>query len=455
MSALPVVTRLAPSPTGALHLGNARTALFSYLFARQAGGRFLLRIEDTDTARSTAAHAQAALADLAWLGLSWDGPVLQQSRRRAVYDAALDRLGQRGATYPCYCSPAQLAQDRAALLAAGKPPRYVGRCRDLPATERIRRITRGEPFAIRFRVPQDETVAFDDVVHGPLTFRGADIGDFVLRRADGTPAFFFSNAIDDADSGVTLVLRGEDHLTNTPRQLLLLAKLGLPAPRYGHLPLLLGESGKPLSKREGAASLREFHARGFLPVALNNLMFRLGHFTPLSDLLSLPQMISSFEPSRLQKAAAHVDPGQLLGWQKVAAHSLSIAERAAWIGAAIPEAHRAALLPVLANNLVLPEEARAWSTILLGPPPELDDAARAAVDAAPTALFAAAANAAGRGAALREIAGVAAEATGLRGPAIYKPLRAALTGRLEGPDLGALLPLLSPQSLRERLQRFA
>ncbi|HLJ37839.1 MAG TPA: glutamate--tRNA ligase, partial [Steroidobacteraceae bacterium] len=271
----PPVTRFAPSPTGELHLGNVRTALFNLLLARHGGGRFLLRIEDTDAQRSLEAHTQSLLEELRWLGIEWDagpdredalGPY-RQSQRTAHYAAYFAQLEKRGAVYSCFCTPLELEASRRAQLAAGRPPRYAGTCRELSAAERARRAAQGVAPTLRFRVPAGVQVTFEDLVHGPQSFATDDIGDFVVRRADGSAAFFFSNAVDDAAMGVTLVLRGEDHLANTPRQLLLLEALGLAPPAYGHLALLLGADGAPLSKRHGAASVREFRERGFLPQA--------------------------------------------------------------------------------------------------------------------------------------------------------------------------------------------
>ncbi|HEY2275538.1 MAG TPA: glutamate--tRNA ligase family protein, partial [Steroidobacteraceae bacterium] len=242
----PPVTRFAPSPTGELHLGNARTALFNELLARHGGGRFILRIEDTDSERSLAAHTGALMADLKWLGLEWDagpdredalGPY-RQSERRALYAGYFAQLERRAAVYPCFCTPLELELARRAQLAAGRPPRYAGTCRDLSPDERARRSSEGLPATLRFRVPAGVRVEWLDLVHGPQSFATDDIGDFVVRRADGSAAFFFSNAVDDASMGVTLALRGEDHLTNTPRQLLILEALGLRAPAYGHVALL-------------------------------------------------------------------------------------------------------------------------------------------------------------------------------------------------------------------------
>ncbi len=228
------VTRFAPSPTGSLHLGNARTALFNHLMARRLGGQFVLRIEDTDRERSTEEFLHQLLADLGWLRLDWDlaaaataeGGVVRQSQRAAIYADYFGRLEAAGHTYACFCSPVELDVSRRAQLAAGRPPRYAGTCRDLTAEERAERSARGMSPTLRFRVPAGRTVEFEDFVRGPQKFATDDIGDFIVRRADGGAQFFFCNAVDDALMGVTHVLRGEDHLTNTPRQILLLRPCG-------------------------------------------------------------------------------------------------------------------------------------------------------------------------------------------------------------------------------------
>ena len=328
-----VVTRFAPSPTGDLHLGNARTALFNLLLARRTGGRLLLRIEDTDSERSLEAHTQGLMADLRWLGIAWDagpdrederGPY-RQSQRAPLYAQDLAALERAGAVYPCFCTALELELSRRAQLAAGRAPRYGGACRELTAAERARRLAAGVPAALRFRVPPGERIAFVDLVHGPQSFLSDDIGDFVVRRADGTAAFFFSNAVDDARMGVTLVLRGEDHLANTPRQLLILAALGLAAPAYGHVALLVGADGAPLSKRHGAVSVRDYRERGYLPEAIVNHLFRLGHSSPLHGLLTLTEMVHAFDPAHLGRAPARFDEQQLRVWQKDAVHRLSVA----------------------------------------------------------------------------------------------------------------------------------
>lgn len=465
---MPPVTRFAPSPTGELHLGNARTALFNLLLARHAGGRFLLRIEDTDSERSRESHTGALMAELRWLGIDWDagpdrederGPY-RQSQRGALYAQDFAALERQDAVYPCFCTPLELSLSRRAQLAAGKPPRYAGTCRELPDAERARRLSEGLPATLRFRVPAGERVAFVDFVHGPQSFLTDDIGDFVVRRADGTAAFFFSNAVDDARMGVTQTLRGEDHLANTPRQLLVLAALALAAPAYGHVGLIVGADGAPLSKRHGAVSVREYRERGYQPAALINHLFRLGHSTPLHGLLSLAEMAQAFDPAHLGRAPARFDEQQLAVWQKDAVHRLPLAAARAWLAPVLPsglderaaEAFVAALLP----NLVLPEDARPWVDIVYGAPPPLEPAGEELVRRAGAGYFSVAAAAAARdGNDLAAIAAAVRAATGRKGTELYMPLRMALTGRAHGPELAPLLKAMPPGKARERLVRFA
>jgi len=460
-------TRFAPSPTGEVHLGNARTALFNFLLARHSGGRFLLRIEDTDVERSREEHTTAVLADLRWLGLDWDagpdrederGPY-RQSQRAPVYKRYFDILEQKGAVYPCYCSPLELEVSRKAQLAAGRPPRYAGTCRNLSAAQREQKRAGGIVPSVRFHVPTGRRIEFVDFVHGPQSFLSDDIGDFVILRADGSAAFFFSNAIDDACMGVTRVLRGEDHLTNTPRQLLILEALGLKAPDYGHISLIVGADGAPLSKRHGATSVREYRERGFRPEALTNHLFRLGHSTPEHGFLTLDEMARAFDAAHLGRSPARFDEQQLHVWQKEAAHRLPVDVARRWLGPVIPaglddvavNAFLAAVLP----NIVLPEDARTWVEVVFGGPLELEPAQEQVIREAGAEYFSAAASAAAHsGNDLPAIAGAVKAATGKKGAALYMPLRVALTGRAHGPELAPLLKAMPPGKARERLARF-
>jgi glutamyl-tRNA synthetase len=464
----PSVTRFAPSPTGELHLGNARTALFNLLLARHAGGRFILRIEDTDAERSLESHMQALLEDLRWLGIDWDagpdredalGPY-RQSQRGALYAGYFGQLEQRGCVYPCFCTPLELDLARRAQLAAGKPPRYAGTCRDLSAEERARRSGQGLTATLRFRVPAGARVEWVDLVHGPQSFATDDIGDFVVRRADGSAAFFFSNAVDDACMGVTLALRGEDHLANTPRQLLLLEALGLAAPAYGHVALLVGADGAPLSKRHGATSVREYREQGYLPLALLNHLFRLGHSSALHGLLTLEEMVRGFDSKHLGRAPARFDEQQLTVWQKDTVHNMTPEAARVWLRGFLPpkldERSTIAFVAAILPNLVLPGDALPWAEVVFGGPPALEEGGEAVVRDAGAGYFAAAAAAADRsGNDLAAIAGAVRAATGRQGKQLYMPLRLALTGRTHGPELAPLLKAMPPGKAHERLARFA
>lgn len=463
-----VVTRFAPSPTGELHLGNVRTALFNWLLARAAGGRFILRIEDTDTERSAERHVQRILEDLTWLGMDWDagpdreddrGPY-RQSQRAALYRQYLAQLQAQGAVYPCFCTALELEAARLAQRAAGTPPRYPGTCRNLTEAQRAARRAQGIAPSIRFRVPAGQRIELEDLVHGPQSFLSDDIGDFVIVRGDGTAAFFFSNAVDDACMGVTHVLRGEDHLANTPRQLLILAALGLPAPAYGHLPLILGPDGSPLSKRQGARSVREYRERGYLPEALVNHLFRLGHSSSEHGILPLQQLVRAFDPRHLGRAPARFDEGQLMVWQKEAVHRLTPDAARAWLDPLLPrdleEKSRQAFIAAVLPNIVLPEDVRPWIDVVFGEPPPLASAEEQLVRQAGKEYFTVAAHAAAEsGNDLPAIASAVRAATGRKGAELYMPLRVALTGKAHGPELAPLLKAMPPGKARERLARFA
>ena len=461
------VTRFAPSPTGELHLGNARTALFNFLLARRTGGRFLLRIEDTDAQRSQESHLAMVLEDLHWLGLDWDagpdreddrGPY-RQSRRGALYDRFFEALELKDAVYPCFCTPLELEATRRAQLGSGRPPRYAGTCRELSAQQRSAKRAQGLPATLRYRVPAGRRIEFVDLVHGPQSFLSDDIGDFVIRRADGTAAFFFSNAVDDASMGVTQVLRGEDHLANTPRQLLLLEALRLPAPSYGHVSLILGADGAPLSKRHGATSVREFRASGYRPEALRNHLFRLGHSSSEHGLLDLEAMAHAFDPAHLGRASAHFDTQQLRVWQKEAAHHLPADEARAWLAPALPaglsEPAASAFVAAILPNVILPQDAQPWARIVFGPPPALEPEGEQIIRKAGGTFFAAAARAAVQSGDLPAIASAVRAATGKKGAELYMPLRLALTGLSHGPELAPLLKAMPAGAAHARLARFA
>jgi len=460
-------TRFAPSPTGELHLGNARTALFNLLLARHLGGRCLLRIEDTDASRSKPEHGVALMADLRWLGIEWDagpdrederGPY-RQSQRAAIYDRQFAELERRALTYPCFCSPLELEVSRKTQLASGKPPRYAGTCRELSAQAQEKKRAAGIAPTLRFRVPAGKRIQFTDFVHGEQSFLSDDIGDFVIRRADGSAAFFFSNAIDDASMGVTHVLRGEDHLTNTPRQLMVLEALDLRIPRYGHVSLLVGSDGAPLSKRHGAVSVRAYRELGYRPEAIVNHLFRLGHSASENGFLSMDDMARLFDVTHLGRSPARFDEQQLAVWQKEAVQRMSPQEAHRWLASVVPpsvdSSSASAFIDAVLPNVVLPEDARGWADVVFGDLPPLAADDEQLVRSAGAGYFTAAASAAAaNGNDLPAIVAAVKSATGKTGAALYKPLRVALTGRAHGPELAPLLKAMPPGKARERLAKW-
>jgi glutamyl-tRNA synthetase len=463
-----VITRFAPSPTGSLHLGNARTAFYSYLWARKCGGRFILRIEDTDVDRSEDRFREQLMDDLKWLGLVWDeGPDIggphapyMQAARVDIYARYFAQLRAGEEAYLCYCTAQELELSRKLQRMAGKPPRYAGTCRNLTASQRAEREERGLKPSIRFKVPADRTIEFVDSVHGPQRFVSNDIGDFIIGRDNGTAAFFFSNAIDDSLMGVTQVLRGDDHLTNTPRQLMVLDALALRRPGYGHVGLLLGADGTPLSKRHGSTSVHEFRERGFRPEAVLNHLFHLGHSSDGDAWVDPDDMPARFRPDHLHRAAARFDEMQLLHWQKEAIHRMHRDDLAAWLEDDIPPmpagVDTAAFIDLVRNNVVLPLDVETWASAIYGQLPEPVGEARAALDAAGKGFFQSAVEAFDRtGADLKSFSRLLNERTGRSGAQLFMPLRIALTGQAHGPELAQMLKLMPPALARSRLQSHA
>ncbi|HRD67534.1 MAG TPA: glutamate--tRNA ligase [Candidatus Competibacter sp.] len=460
-----IKTRFAPSPTGYLHLGNVRTALFNALLARRHEGQFLLRIEDTDRERSRPAYVAALLEDLRWLGLDWqEGPEISgphepyaQSERAAIYACYYRQLESAERVYPCFCTPAELALSRKTQLATGRPPRYPGTCARLSEAERQARIERGLQPTLRFRVPVGRMIEFVDLVRGPQRFASDDIGDFVIRRADGTPQFFFANAVDDALMGISHVLRGEDHLANTPRQLLLLESLELPAPRYGHLALIVGADGGPLSKRLGGLGVRELRAQGYLPEALLNYLARLGHAYERDIWMGAAELAAGFVLERLGRAPARYDEIQLLHWQTEAVQHVAPERLWDWMGTAVWERVPADLseefIAAIRPNVRFPADALFWAEQLFGVDLARSADSQSVIAMAGSGFFIHALAAYDRhGAAYQPLVDDLRQRTGVKGKALFMPLRAALTGETHGPELARVLALLRPEIIERRLR---
>ena len=462
--------RFAPSPTGRLHLGNLRTAAVNALAARKFGGGLQLRIEDTDRARADDSRVAGIVSDLAWMGIEWTGESsgvpFRQSSRAASHAAALEKLRATGRAYPCFCSPAELDRSRRMAVAAGRPPRYSGKCGRLSAAEGARRIATGEAHAVRFRLPETGEIAFEDLARGRMVFSASDIGDFVARRANGDFSFFFASAVDDAECGVGIVLRGDDHLANTPRQLALLAALDLPAPRYGHLSLMTDADGGPLSKRADSAAIADLRAAGFLPRALWNYLARTaGIWRERGELATAEELAAGFDFGLLSRSPTRHDEAQLRHWQKLSALSLTDSECAEWLGES--EEFAAAVR----ENVTLPSDAAAWRTVaglssgdVSGTGSESDadivpDAsALEAIREAGSDFFRAAAevvseSGTGSGDDWKSFAARVSAGTGRKGRGLFRPLRAALTGRVDGPQMAAMFKLMGPTLSKRRLER--
>ncbi len=317
-----VRVRFAPSPTGKLHIGGARTAIYNWAFARANGGTFILRIDDTDPTRSTDENTQIILRAMRWLGLDWDeGPEVggdfgpySQTERLDLYKQTAERLLAEGRAYPCFCTPEQLAADREAAQARKDPFQgYQRRCRDLSPEEAQARIDAGEPYVLRIKVPEDRgNVVIDDAVHGEVTFDAKELDDFVIFRSDGTPTYNFATVVDDALMGITHVIRGDDHLSNTPRQVMVYEAMGAPVPTFAHISMILGADGKKLSKRHGATSVEEYRDAGYLSDAFVNYLALLG-WSLDGETTVIPRdvLASKFSLDRISKNPATFDPKKL------------------------------------------------------------------------------------------------------------------------------------------------
>lgn len=452
-----IKTRFAPSPTGLLHLGSIRTALFNVLLAKHFAGKFLLRVEDTDRERSKAEYAEQLMADLRWLGLDWQEGPYYQSERQAIYDQYYRVLEDNGLAYPCFCTEQQLALARKVQLSSGKPPRYPGTCRQLTEKQVLEKLGQGLKPTLRFAVPLNQKVSFFDLVRGAQDFDSNDLGDFVIRRADGTAPFLFCNAIDDALMEVTHVLRGEDHLTNTPRQVMILQALNLTAPQYGHINLIVGQDGSPLSKRHGSRSIKELREQGYLPAAINNYLARLGHYYEDGTFMSLAQLAEKFSVKNLGRAPAKYDDNQLLYWQKEALQHKSEHELYGWITSEahqlIPEKTQQLFFATIKANIVFPDDVTHWAKILFAEQLSFAEEQLKILEQASLVFFTTALQSLQQhGANFQAVNEDIKNKLNLKGKALFQPLRVALTGELHGPEMAKIFELLGEEKIRQRLE---
>ncbi|MGQ9647660.1 MAG: glutamate--tRNA ligase [Thermodesulfobacteriota bacterium] len=471
-----VRVRFAPAPTGLLHIGNARTALFNHLFAKHHQGTFILRIEDTDVERSTETSIDHILEDLKWLGIRWEegpdqgGPVgpYRQSQRLSLYRGHADQLLTQGKAYKCFCTPERLESLRKEQLSKGKMPRYDGRCRSLSAAEVSSMESGGQLPVLRFQVKRG-TIAFEDLVHGRMSFDAEGIGDFVIVRSDGMAAYNFACVVDDHLMDVTHVIRGDDHLSNTPRQILLYQALGWRPPIFAHHPLILGPDRSPLSKRHGATAVSQYREEGFLPEALLNYLVLLG-WTPPSgqEVLPLEKIIEEFSLSAISHNAP-VHSLKKLEWlnriylrekdeESLTTLLLPYMERAGIPVTAFDREYLKQICTVLKENLVLLSQVNEYVGIFFDDKFFWEDGAKAILSDA------------GNRETLRQVMEAVESSpelttdtwpslhaqlekrTGRKGKDLFAPLRAAVTGKTKGPELAKTLPLLGKERVVRRLK---
>jgi glutamyl-tRNA synthetase len=458
----PVRTRFAPSPTGYLHLGGARTALYSWAYARHFGGTFILRIEDTDLERSTPEAVQAILDGMQWLGLSHDEGPFYQMQRMDRYREVVKGMLDAGTAYLCYCSPEEVEAMRERMRAAGEKPRYDGTWRPEPG-KTLPPVPDGVKPVVRFKNPLDGEVTWVDVVKGPITIANKELDDLIIARPDGTPTYNFCVSVDDWDMRITHVLRGDDHVNNTPRQINILRALGAELPQYGHLPMILGPDGQKLSKRHGAVSVMQYPEQGYLPEAMLNYLARLGWSHGDDEIFSMEQFTAWFNLEHLTASAAQFNP-EKLGWLNN--HYIKAADNERLAGLARPILEREGAVfdgaPPLAAVLGLMKEraqtinelADAAMLFYRTPKPDAALMTQHLTDAVRPAL----AQFAGKlqtvewtkpaiAAALKEVLG----AHGLKMPQLAMPLRLLVTGQLQTPAIDAVLELFGRETVLARL----
>ena len=457
-----VRTRFAPSPTGYLHIGGARTALFCWAYAKQQGGTFVLRVEDTDRERSSDASVQAILDGMQWLGLDYEGPYFQMQRLER-YKAAVDTLLASGHAYPCYATREEIDALREAQRARGDKPRYDGRWRP----ENVQRLGLKPPAGmqpvIRFRTPDSGEVTFNDLVKGPITVANAELDDLVIMRADGIPTYNFGVVIDDADMNITHVVRGDDHVNNTPRQINIYRALGANLPLFAHLPMILGADGERLSKRHGAVSVMQYFEDGYLPEALNNYLARLGWSHGDAEKFSLQQMVEWFNFEKVSRSTAQFDPAKL-GWlnqqylkeaddRRLAGLTTPFLERDGCKVAAGPDLPRVvALLKERVSTVEELADAAVYFYRRLEPSVELrkthyDAAAKPALAAFRRQLETVEWRREAIGAALKAVL----TEHQLKMPKIAMPLRVMVTGEPQSPSIDATLELIGRDEVLARM----
>ena len=462
MKTTPVRTRFAPSPTGFLHLGGARTALFSWAFARHFGGTFILRVEDTDLERSTPEAVQAILDGMAWLGLAPDEGPFYQMQHMDRYREVVARMLAEGTAYHCYSSPQEVEAMRELARTLGRKPRYDGTWRPEPG-KTLPPIPGERKPVVRFRSPREGATSWTDLVKGQISFDNSELDDLVIARPDGTPTYNFCVVVDDWDMRITHVLRGDDHVNNTPRQITILRALGAPVPEYGHVPMILGPDGEKLSKRHGAVSVMEYDRDGYLPEAMVNYLARLGWSHGDDELFSREQLVEWFDPAHLSKSAAQWDPKKL-NW--VNAHYIKQSDDATLAALIAPRilsrggdpgaADLASVVRLLKDRAETLEQLADGAMLFCGrfggPAAEL--ASQHLTEPARRALASFAEGATGIEWTRESISALIKSVLathGLKMPQLAIPLRVAVAGTTQTPAIDAVLEILGRENVLARL----
>ena len=461
-------SRFCPSPTGLLHLGNLRTALLNVLLAIKSGGTFILRIEDTDAERSKTEFSEAVCDDLEWMGLGWqEGPRIggpedsyYQSERNSIYESFYDKLLEQDLIYPCFTSDEELKIIRRNQMAAGEPPRYTGIWANASKEEIEKELEKGIQPVYRFRLPKDKTITFQDLVKGEQSFHTSDLDDFIVRKKDLSPTFMFANAIDDSLMGVNVVLRGDDHLSNTPRQIALLEALNLKIPEFIHVALFTGDDGAPLSKRNGSLSVKELKEIGYFPQAVINYLSRVGHTIPDNELRDLEALSSVFNVDNISTAPSRIDYDQLKFWQKNVIESKSIEELSSWLESHLKnlpkDIDKDSFVGLIKDNIVFPEEAVQYLDNLfinsLSSIKEVEDLIK---KSGPDFFKLAEKIVKDNWGDWSKTMKLIGEETGTKGKDLFMPIRASITGQLSGPELDQVTEVMGQERVLKRLKEAA
>ena len=460
-------TRFCPSPTGLMHLGNLRTALLNFLLSKQSKGSFILRIEDTDKDRSKKEFSESICDDLTWMDLVWEeGPRIEgpqkpyfQSERTKLYKKFYKKLMDKDLIYPCFASEEELKIIRRNQLASGKPPRYPGIWSNASKEDIQKEFDKGSKPVYRFRIVKDKTITFKDLIKGEQRFNSNDLDDFIVKKEDGSPTFMYANAIDDALMNINLVVRGDDHLSNTPRQIALLQSLQLDVPEYAHIALFTGNDGSPLSKRNGSLSIQELKEKGYFPLAVANYLARVGHTIGDNKVRDLISLSNVFDTNKVSSSPSRFDLQQLNFWQKQVIEMQTDEELNNWLnpflkGLLPKDIDSLLFVKTIRENIAFPEEAISLANSIMSSDFKLTKEAKDIIKASGGEFFNLAKQAFLKNwpnwsESMKDLSST----SGKKGKELYQPIRISLTGHESGPKLDQLTTLLGKERVVKRFEK--